>query len=434
MSFYDINKEVEQTEKVESLEKANADISAKLNDMSESDAEWTPERDSEYARLQLKHGEIHREMKYEKSKLDAMLAIKPAEQMPVAEKNEHLEEFAAFIHDGKAGASFDLNLFDAFSTISPQAIIRGDNSSAADTINTSTVATVIDRLDSFGFEANVPAMIVTPDGSPMKFPLADNTGSAQVGTRRAAQGQAVTEQDMADFTDVELKVDTIDAKRFQIPRELLQDSVFSMEGYAMNQLMRRINVTLSQNIWSGTGNIQGIKGVANVEAITASSGFVFLDESVDLEHSVPRAYFRGEGPLAGAIPAGSGLQSRNGFKGYLMSREMEALLKKTKDDDGRPLWTASMTGGFPDQILGWPYLVLDSMDAPGTGAAPIAFGNFDYAIGRMVGTLEVVASTDSATLRNNAREYTAFLRYGQISALKPDGSSKNEAFSIGQQP
>ena len=65
---------------------------------------------------------------------------------------------------------------------------------------------------------------------------------------------------------------------------------------------------------------------------------------------------------------------------------------------------------------------------------PIAFGNFNYICGRMVGTLEVIASTDSATLRTNSREYTGFLRYGQASLLKGNSASKNEAFVIGQQP
>ena len=220
MSFYDPSKEADQIEKVEALETSAAEIKAKLNEMTESDAEWDTSRDAEYARLQLKHGEVHRELDYESDKLATISSMKPKSALPATEKNEHLEEFSAFIAGKTAKESFDLNLFDAFSTISPEMIIRGDNSSAQDVINTMTRSTVIDRLDSFGFEAGVPSMIVTPNGEPMKFPLADNTGSTQVGTRRTAQGQAVTEQDMADFTDVELKVDTIDAKRFQIPREL----------------------------------------------------------------------------------------------------------------------------------------------------------------------------------------------------------------------
>ncbi len=62
---------------------------------------------------------------------------------------------------------------------------------------------------------------------------------------------------------------------------------------------------------------------------------------------------------------------------FVMNSKTVSVVRKMKDADGRFLWTDGMGAGEPARLLGHPVLVCEDMPDIATGAAAIAFGDFN---------------------------------------------------------
>jgi HK97 family phage major capsid protein len=72
------------------------------------------------------------------------------------------------------------------------------------------------------------------------------------------------------------------------------------------------------------------------------------------------------------------------------------MLKKIKvlqysgDTTGQPLWVPGLAAGQADTILGYPYVINQSMTTPATGVKSILFGDFSKYIIRDVRDVTVI--------------------------------------------
>ncbi len=61
---------------------------------------------------------------------------------------------------------------------------------------------------------------------------------------------------------------------------------------------------------------------------------------------------------------------------WIMNSTTAAAIRKLKDDNGQYLWQASLIGGQPDRLLGYPVEFWEDMADIATNAFPVAFGDF----------------------------------------------------------
>ena len=157
---------------------------------------------------------------------------------------------------------------------------------------------------------------------------------------------------------------TIDAFKLtdlaKVSIELLQDSMFDLEGYISNEFSRAFGVAEEEAFCVGTGSGQpsGIftenGGTVGVTAGSASA--ITVDNLIDLIYALKSPY------------------RRNAV--FLMRDITVSGLRKLKDSNGAYLWQPSVQAGEPDRLLGHALYTSPYVPAVAAGALPIAFGDF----------------------------------------------------------
>ncbi|SEQ16960.1 phage major capsid protein, HK97 family [Loktanella sp. DSM 29012] len=61
---------------------------------------------------------------------------------------------------------------------------------------------------------------------------------------------------------------------------------------------------------------------------------------------------------------------------FVMNSRTAGMVRKLKDADGRFLWSDGLASGEPARLMGYPVLIAEDMPDAGSGATPIAFGDF----------------------------------------------------------
>lgn len=192
------------------------------------------------------------------------------------------------------------------------------------------------------------------------------------------------------------------SKKIALPFELIQDSMFDIEGYIQALLATRIGRITGEHFTTGTGTGQpkGLITAATVGKTAATGGAttVSYDDLVDLEHSVDPVYRAG---LA---------------VGYMMHDSTVKALRKLKDTQGRPIFVPGYEqgnpGGAPDRLLGRPIYINQDVAAMAANAVSIAFGDFSKYLIREVMDLTLFRMADSGFLLNGQIGFVAFNRQG----------------------
>ena len=146
----------------------------------------------------------------------------------------------------------------------------------------------------------------------------------------------------------------------KVSDELLQDSVFDVEGYITKQFGQRIGgaeeiaFLTGDGVAKPTGLLHETNG-AQVGVTTAGAS-ITTDDLLDLVHSVREVYRHK------AV--------------FLMNDSTKKAIRKLKDGNGRPLWDPSVREGDPDVLLGHRVIHCAAMPDIGAGAKPILFGDF----------------------------------------------------------
>jgi HK97 family phage major capsid protein len=236
-------------------------------------------------------------------------------------------------------------------------------------------AIMTETLKEFGGLMQLANVITTSTGNPLQWPTNDDTGSV---------GAILNEHSAIAEAGVTIGTKTVGAfmytsKLVRVSLQLLQDSAFDLDTWLPRKLGERIGRAVADDLVNGTGTTEpfGILPTAVSGTTTALTAANFMsggggagahlgyDAIINLEHSVDPAY-----------------RARGNCR-FLLSDQALKILRKYKDQDGRPLWQPVPVPGMPATINGQPYTIDQAMPSGTTGAGdfaathrPVLFGDF----------------------------------------------------------
>jgi HK97 family phage major capsid protein len=227
-------------------------------------------------------------------------------------------------------------------------------------------------------EDGIFTVIRTASGNALPFPVSDDTGNAAV---MLAEAAPVSEEDItANHVVLSAKKATSGVIKASI--ELLQDSAIDVEGWLAERFGERYGRGYENFLTNGTGGTQptglltalAANGVTPVVAAgaNANSGLsgdtgansIGYQDLVNLEHSVDPSY-------------------RRNAK-FMLSDNALASIKKILDKFGRPLWSSGISAGDPPTILGYQYVINQSMPSIAPSATTVVFGDLKKFVVRRV--------------------------------------------------
>jgi HK97 family phage major capsid protein len=257
---------------------------------------------------------------------------------------------------------------------------------------------VIDAMKAFGGMRQArTTKISTASGANMPIPTADDTGNEGA---ILAENTQVGEQDMT-FGSKNLGAYMYTSKLVRVSLQLMQDAAFPIATWLAQKLGQRLGRITNKHytIGTGTGEPAGILTGATLGSLGAAGATTTItyEKLVELEHSVDPPY------------------REQGAEWMFNDKTLQAL-KSLKDGDGRPLWLPGLAVQSPDTIMGYPYIINQSMPAMGVDAKSILFGDFSYYFIRDVMDLRV--------LRLDER-YADYLQVGFLAFMRSDGIFAN---------
>lgn len=281
----------------------------------------------------------------------------------------------------------------------PQAAMSaGTAAEGGYTVATEYYRQLTEAMKAFGGIRSVATTLRTGTGALMNFPTADATSEEgeQVGENAAvALGET-------GFSNIDLAVYKYSSKKIALPFELIQDSMFDLEGYIQSLLTMRIGRITAKRFTTGTGTNQpnGIVTASSTGKVgaTGQTSTITYDDLVDLEHSVDPAYRNGPGV------------------GFMMHDSTLKVLRKIKDTEGRPIFVPGYDqgnpGGAPDRLLGRRIVISQEMASMAANAKSVLFGDFSRYVIREVMDLTLFRMADSNFIMNGQIGFVAFNRQG----------------------
>lgn len=266
------------------------------------------------------------------------------------------------------------------------------------TVATEYFRQLTEAMKLFGGIRSVATILPTGTGAQMNFPTADATSEEG---EIVGQNTAVTLGETT-FGNISLDVYKYSSKKIAVPFELIQDSMFDIEGYLNSLLQVRLGRITAKHFTTGTGTSQprGVVTAAGSGKVgtTGQTATVTYDDLVDLEHSVDPVY-------------------RVGPKvGFMMNDATLKVLRKLKDSQGRPIFVPGYEqgnpGGAPDRLLGRPIFISQEMPTMAANAKSILFGDFSRYMIREVMDLTLFRMADSNFILNGQIGFVAFNRQG----------------------
>ncbi|WP_246795633.1 phage major capsid protein [Burkholderia perseverans] len=254
-------------------------------------------------------------------------------------------------------------------------------------------------LKAYGGILGVATAFSTGTGAPLLFPAADATSEEG---EIVGQNAPVSLGETQFLQPLGISVYKYSSKKIAVPFELLQDSMFDIEGYINGLLTLRIARISSRHYTVGSGVDQpnGAVTAASVGKVGAagSNASVGYDDFVDLEHSVDPVYRSG--------PA----------VGWMMHDDSVKIVRKIKDDQGRPIFVPGYEqgnpGGAPDRLLNRALTISQEMPTMAAGAKSILFGDMSKYMIRRVMDLTMFRMADSNFIMNGQIGFVAFNRQG----------------------
>lgn len=264
------------------------------------------------------------------------------------------------------------------------------------TVATEFNKTLIQAMKAAYAVRSVATTFQTSTGAQMLWPTADSTseeGEIVGQNAPATPGETTVGQASMD-------VYKYSSKSITLPFELIQDSMFNIEGYISGLLQLRKGRIHNRHHTVGTGSAQprGIVAAATAGKVgaTGQTATVTYDDLVDLEHSVD-PYYR---------PAGK----------WMMHDDTLKVLRKLKDSQGRPIFVPGYEqgnpGGAPDRLLGREIVINQHMSTMAANAKSILFGDFSKYLIRDVMDTTLFRMTDSVYTLKGQVGFVAFSRMG----------------------
>ena len=234
-------------------------------------------------------------------------------------------------------------------------------------------------MKRFGNVESVARVVTTTTGNDIPYP---NTNDTSRKGRLISENTDVTAgtNNAVAFGSVVLKAYNYTSDLIQVPRQLLQDSAFSMDALLGDLLGTRLGRIKNEHLTTGTGDgqPQGIVTAATEGKVTASTTAFTRPEILDLIYSLDPAY--ANAPGAGHMISWSTLKAIRSLK-----------IDQAGTTDVRPIYQASAIAGEPDTIEGKPFVLNYDMDDAGTaGNVFWLFGDMSKYMVRNVKGIEIM--------------------------------------------
>ena len=163
----------------------------------------------------------------------------------------------------------------------------------------------------------------------------------------------------AEFDEMKLGAHKV-ATSIRVSDELLEDSVFDLEGFIIDQFARRIGEAEEEAFICGDGVAKplGIIHQLDREVITEKTGAISTDDLLDLKHAIPPKY------------------RKNAV--LLMHDSTLRELFKLRTGEGQYIWYENPKKKIPLCIFGHRVITCPSMPTIESGKPPILFGDFKH--------------------------------------------------------
>ncbi|MEV1020702.1 phage major capsid protein [Streptomyces sp. NPDC050264] len=309
------------------------------------------------------------------------------------------DAFGRFVRRGMSALSNDQRelMLANHSEIRAQATSPGN--AGGYFIPTDTLNKITETLKVYGGLLSEVNVITTASGNTLNWPTNDDTANVGVILTENAQ---VTDTDLT-LGQKDLGAYTYSSKMIRASLALLQDSVFDTEGFIARKLGERIGRAIAAHLATGTGSSQpeGLftNATAGKTGATGQTTSVIYDDLIDLQHSIDPAY-RGTAKWA---------TSDSGLK----------VVRKLKDEQGRPLWEPSVQAGVPSTLLGSAVVIDNGIAAPAASAASIGFGDLRAAY--------VARQVAGGQMMRLEERYADYLQVGFLGFLRFDGTPDDGA-------
>ncbi len=216
--------------------------------------------------------------------------------------------------------------------------------------------TLVEALEEENIFRGLATVITTSSGD-RKIPVV-----ATKGTASWIDEEGVIPESDDSFGQVSIGAYKL-ASLVKVSEELLNDSVFDMEGYISKEFARRMGNEEEKAFITGNGmnrptGILNDVGGAELGNTAASSTAITFDEIMDLFFSLKSPYRKK------AV--------------FIMNDSTVKAIRKLKDGNGQYLWQPSLTAGTPDTILNRPVYTSSYMPALGAGQKTVLFGDMSY--------------------------------------------------------
>ena len=216
--------------------------------------------------------------------------------------------------------------------------------------------TLVEALEEENIFRKLARTIKTSSGD-RKIPVVASKGSANWIDEEGLYPEA--DDTFGQVTIGAYKVGTM----IRVSEELMNDSVFDLQGYITREFARRIGAKEEEAFFTGNGSgkplgILANSGGADVGVLSDSATAITADELIDLFYSLKSPY------------------RKNAV--WMLNDATIKAIRKLKDANGQYLWQPSLVAGTPDTLLGRPVKTSAYMPSIGAGAKSVAFGDFGY--------------------------------------------------------
>ncbi len=240
---------------------------------------------------------------------------------------------------------------------------------------------LIRALKLYGGVRDKARVITTEGGYPLDFPTIDDTNNKG----RLLGINTIVTVNRLPFGKVTVYAYKFSSDEILIPVELMQDEKVDLNAYLVDILSERIGRIENdyQTTGTGSGEPQGCVTGATSSGVTLLTTAVTKANLIDLQYKVDPLYRRS--------PSCS----------YMFNDATAKLLYKLSLGTAVdvPLfasqWTMTgNTGGLADKLLGFPYIINQSMASLGAGNKPILFGDFSRFLVRDVDGMRILRLTE----------------------------------------
>lgn len=262
---------------------------------------------------------------------------------------------------GRASDEYRANFWDAMRAKAPSAAVYnalqiGTDSEGGYLVPDEFERTLVEALEEENIFRQLAKIIQTSSGD-RKIPVVATKGTASWIDEEGAYPES--DDSFGQVSIGAYKLGTM----IKVSEELLNDSVFDLEGYISREFARRIGAREEEAFFTGdgTGKPTGIlaaAGGADIGVTAAGAVAITADELIDLFYSLKSPY------------------RKNAV--WLLNDSTVKAVRKLKDNQGQYLWQPSLTAGTPDMILGRPVRTSTYMPAVAAGEKSVAFGDFGY--------------------------------------------------------